>query len=194
MSLRIDRKQDTRTAHACTHNLADIPNGVTVSAADLIAGGILQEGSYIGSDSAGLYHLIKTAKLVEKATATATTYKVAKGHHFKVGDFVTSDAGGKAYAITAIDNTSDATYDEITVGTTLGAALSEGAALVQAAAEAASKAAFKYTPKAVTGDSYNVEALNNHFVAAVTIGQFKAAVSPAASDGLRSALPTVVFI
>lgn len=194
MSLKIDRKQDVRTAHACTHNLADIPNGVTVSAADLVAGRVLQEGSYIGVDDAGLYHLIKTAKLTEAATASATDYKVEKGHHFKIGDFVTSDAGGKAYAITAIDNTSDPTFDKITVGTTLGASLKAGDALVQAKAEAASKAEFNYQPKAVVGDSYLVEALSNTLAVAVTIGQFKASISPAAPAGLRAALPTVNFI
>lgn len=193
MSLKIDRKQDVRTAHACTHNLADIPNGVTVSAADLVAGGILPEGAYIGADEAGLYHLIKTAKLTEAATATATDYKVAKGHHFKPGDFITSDAGAKAYAIESIDTNSDPTYDIITVGTTLGASLKAGSALVQAKAEA-TKAEFKYEPKAVLGDSYRVEALANHLAAAVTIGQFKAVLSPAAPAGLRAALPTVNFI
>jgi hypothetical protein len=30
MGLKIDRKQDKRVVHACTHMLADIPNGVTV--------------------------------------------------------------------------------------------------------------------------------------------------------------------
>ena len=194
MSLRIERKQDTRTAHACTHNLADIPNGVTVSTADLIPGGILAEGSYIGADEAGLYHLIKTAKLTEAATASATDYKVAKGHHFKIGDFITTDAGGKAYAITAIDNTSDPTFDKITVGTTLGASLKAGDALVQAKAEAASKAEFNYQPAAVVGDSYQVEALSNTLAVAVTFGQFKAAISPAAPAGLRAALCTVRFI
>jgi hypothetical protein len=193
MSLRIDRKQDKRTVSALTHLLADVPNGVTVSAADLVAGGILSAGSYIGVDTAGLYHLIKTAKLTEAATATATTYKVAKGHHFKTGDFITSDIGAKAYAITSVDTTADATYDVITVGTTLGVALAAGAALVQAAAEA-TKAEYKYTPKAVLGDSYDVAALNNHLCVAVTIGQFKAAISPAATSTLRAAVPTVVFI
>lgn len=193
MSLKIDRKKDTRTARALTHNLADIPNGVTVSAADLVAGGVIPEGGYIGVDAAGLYHLIKTAKLTEAATAEATTYKVAKGHHFKPGDFIATNAGAKSQTITAIDTTTDPTYDTITVDATLGAAVAAGAALVQAAA-AAAKAAYKYTPKAVLGDSYQVEALSNHLCAAVTHGQFKAALCPPAPAGLRSALPTVTFI
>lgn len=193
MSLKIDRKKDTRTARALTHNLADIPNGVTVSAADLVAGGILPEGGYIGADEAGLYHLIKTAKLTEAATKTATTYKVAKGHHFKIGDIVASDTGAQSNTITAIDSTSEPTYDTITLDATLDAALAAGTCLVQAKA-VATKAALKYTPKAVLGDAYPVEALSNHLCAAVTHGQFKAALCPPAPAGLRALLPTVTFI
>ena len=192
MSLHIDRKQDKRTPLACTHNLADIPNGVTVSAADLVAGGILPEGAYVGADDAGLYHLIKTAKLTEAATATATSYKVAKGHHFKAGDFLAIDEGKTAKTISAIDQ-SATTHDVITVDATLGTALKAGDVVVAAKA-AASSAAFKYTPKAVLGDAYPVEALNNHLCAAVTHGQFKEALSAPATAALRKALPTVTFI
>ena len=79
MGLRIDRKKDERVVHACTHNLADIPNGVTVCSADLIPGGILREGTAIGKGEAGLYHVIKTAKVTEAANNTAT----AKGYPAK---------------------------------------------------------------------------------------------------------------
>ena len=103
MGLRIDRKQDKRVVHACTHNLADIPNGVTVCSADLVAGGVLQEGTVLGKDEAGLFHAVKTARVTEAATNAATSYKVAKGHHFKKGDFVMLKVGGKAYAVTGID-------------------------------------------------------------------------------------------
>ena len=70
-----------------------------------------------------------------------------------------------------------------------------GAALVLAAAESAdTTSAFKYVPKAMTGDSYDVEALNNHFVTAVTIGQFKESVIPAVSDDIKAALPGISLI
>lgn len=131
MGLRIDRKQDKRVVHACTHNLADIPNGVTVCSAELVAGGVLQEGTVIGKDEAGLFHAVKTARVTEEATNAATSYKVAKGHHFKKGDFVMVKVGGKAYAVTGIDS-SEATHDTITVGTTLGEAVKVGDALVEA--------------------------------------------------------------
>lgn len=197
MGLKIDRKQDKRVVHACTHMLADIPNGVTVCSSELVAGGILQEGTVLGGkDAAGLYHVVKTARLHEDATEATTDYKVKKGHHFKVGDFVMLKVGAKAYAITKID-TSDAVYDKITVGTTLGeeAKVANGAALVLASAESAdTTSAFKYVPKAMTGDSYDVEALNNHFVTAVTIGQFKESVIPAVSDDIKAALPGISLI
>ena len=151
MGLKIDRKQDKRVVHACTHMLADIPNGVTVCSSELVAGGILQEGTALGGkDAAGLYHVVKTARLTEDATATTKAYKVAKGHHFKVGDFIMLKVGAKAYKITSI-NTSETLYDTINVGTTLGEAATAGAALVLAAAESAdTTSAFKYVPKATS--------------------------------------------
>ena len=102
--------------------------------------------------------------------------------------------GAKAYKITSI-NTSETLYDTINVVTTLGEAATAGAALVLAAAESAdTTSAFKYVPKAMTGDSYDVEALNNHFVTAVTIGQFKESVIPAVSDDIKAALPGISLI
>ena len=102
--------------------------------------------------------------------------------------------GAKAYAITAID-TSEATYDTITVGTTLGEAANVGDALVQASAQSASNtSAFKYAPKALVGDSYEVKVLDNHLVVAVTIGQFKESVIPAQNGDIKAALPGSVLI
>ncbi len=191
--MRIDKKKDNRTVHACTHNLADIPNGVTVSTADLIPGVPLREGTPLGKDTAGIYHAVKTAKIAEAAAANATAYKVAKEHHFKVGDFVMFKTGAKAYAITAID-TSALTHDTLTVGTTLGVAVEPGTAIVQAAAATADASAFKYHPFAMCGDSYDVENLTNLAVSAVTIGQFKESITPALSDDIKAALPTIKLI
>lgn len=191
--MRIDRKKDERTVHACTHNLADIPNGVTVAVADLTPGVALREGSALGKDEAGLYHLVKTAAVVEAANATAKAYKVGKGHHFKVGDIVMVKTGAKAYAITAIDTTA-ATFDTITVGTTLGEAVAVGAVLTQAAEATADASAFKYAPFVACGDSYDVAALTNTTVAAVTFGQFKEAICPPVSAEIKAALATIKFI
>src|SRR5574343_1375843 len=65
--------------------------------------------------------IMHTAKAYANATSTATTYQVEKGHTMQVGDNLASgNTGGKAYPITAIVTTNEL-YDEITVGTTIGA-------------------------------------------------------------------------
>ena len=194
MGLTIKRKEDKRVVHACTHNLADIPNGVTVKSAELVSGSKLMEGTAIGKGSDGLYHVEKTALVVENVAASGTSIKIAKGSHFKVGDFVMSAVNGKAYAITAIDTTSEATYDTITIGTTIGAIAKDVVIMEAKEEQSSSGAAFKYTPKALTGDNYDVKALENHLVSAVTIGQFKESVIPPINDAILGALKGIVLI
>lgn len=193
MGLTIKRKEDKRVVHACTHNLADIPNGVTVKSAELVSGSKLMEGTAIGKGSDGLYHVEKTALVVEAVAASGTSVKIAKGSHFKVGDFVMSAVNGKAYAITAIDTT-NATYDTVTIGTAIGAISKDAIIMLADGEHASSGAAFKFAPKALTGDSYDVEALSNHLVSAVTIGQFKESVIPPINDAILGALKGIVLI
>ena len=194
MGLRIDRKKDERVVSAFTHKLADIPNGITVSAADLTQK-ILKEGTPVGKDSNGLYHVVKVAVLTAAATNAAVAYTVAKGHNFKVGDVIMLGAAKKAYAITAIaTNSTDATSDDITVGTTLGVAAAIGDAIYQAATAGASASKFKYEPVALVGESYDVEALNNHIVNAWTIGQIKEANIPVLGSEVKAKLTGIQFI
>lgn len=193
MGLQITRKKDTRVIRAFTHKIADIPDGVTVSVADL-SQKVLSEGTAVGKDAAGLYHVVKVAVLVAIAAADATTYDVAKGHDFKVGDFIMLKEGGKAYAITAID-TSDATKDVITVGTTLGAAAAKGDAIYHADAESAGTASkFKYAPLALVGESYDVEPGSNLVVNAWTIGQIREANIKPLGAAVKAKLTGIQFI
>ena len=171
--LKIDRKKDNRVIRAFTHKLADIPNGITVSAADLTQK-VLHEGTPVGKDENGLYHVVKVAVLSADATNTATAYTVKKGHNFKVGDVVMLATGSKAYTITEIaTNADDATSDDLTVDTTLGTAAKAGDSLYLAAKAGASGSAFKYAPVALVGESYDVDELSNHIVNAWTIGQIR---------------------
>ena len=192
--LRIDRKKDNRVIRAFTHKLADIPNGITVSAADLTQK-VLHEGTPVGKDENGLYHVVKVAVLSADATNTATAYTVKKGHNFKVGDVVMLATGSKAYTITGIaTNASDATSDDLTVDTTLGTAAKAGDAVYNAAKAGASGSAFKYEPIALVGESYDVEALSNHIVNAWTIGQIRESNIPPVGSAVKAKLPGMVFI
>ena len=192
--LRIDRKKDNRVIRAFTHKLADIPNGITVSAADLTQK-VLHEGTPVGKDENGLYHVVKVAVLSADATNTATAYTVKKGHNFKVGDVVMLATGSKAYTITGIaTNASDATSDDLTVDTTLGTAAKAGDAIYNAAKAGASGSALKYEPIALVGESYDVEALSNHIVNAWTIGQIRESNIPPVGSAVKAKLPGMVFI
>lgn len=192
--LRIDRKKDNRVIRAFTHKLADIPNGITVSAADLTQK-VLHEGTPVGKDENGLYHVVKVAVLSADATNTATAYTVKKGHNFKVGDVVMLATGSNAYTITGIaTNASDATSDDLTIDTTLGTAAKAGDAIYNAAKAGASGSAFKYEPIALVGESYDVEALSNHIVNAWTIGQIRESNIPPVGSAVKAKLPGMVFI
>lgn len=194
MGLTIKKQKDKRVIRAFTHKLADIPDGITVSSKDFTQKK-LAEGTPVGLGENGLYHIVKVAVLTTAATATATTYNVQKGHNFKVGDFIMLKEGGKAYAITAIDATTNSTNDVITVGTTLGVAGTIGDAIYQAAAESAGTSSkFLYEPKALVGESYDVEDLNNLIVNAWTIGQIREANIPGIGSAVKAKLPGISFI
>ena len=214
--LKIDRKKDNRVIRAFTHKLADIPNGITVSAADLTQK-VLHEGTPVGKDENGLYHVVKVAVLSADATNTATAYTVKKGHNFKVGDVVMLATGSKAYTITEIatnaddatsddltvdttlgtaakTNADDATSDDLTVDTTLGTAAKAGDSLYLAAKAGASGSAFKYAPVALVGESYDVDELSNHIVNAWTIGQIRESNIPPIGAEVKAKLTGIQFI
>lgn len=192
--LKIDRKKDNRVIRAFTHKLADIPNGITVSAADLTQK-VLHEGTPVGKDENGLYHVVKVAVLSADATNTATAYTVKKGHNFKVGDVVMLATGSKAYTITEIaTNADDATSDDLTVNTTLETAAKAGDSLYLAAKAGASGSAFKYAPVALVGESYDVDELSNHIVNAWTIGQIRESNIPPIGAEVKAKLTGIQFI
>lgn len=193
--MNITRKSDVRQVRAFTHKLADISNGAALYVEDLTQATVC-EGAPVGKDSSGYYHICKTAVLGANASNTDTTYKVKKGHNFKVGDIIMAAKSAKAYAITGIaTDGDDATLDDITVGTTLGVALTAGAVLMQAASAGASGSAYKYQPIGLLGEGYDVKAGENLFVNIVTIGQIKeACIACGLSAAIKDDLKHIVFI
>ena len=188
MSLTIKRKKDNRVVKCILHRVADIPGGVTVSVANL-GGSALFEGTPIGKGSDGLFVVCKTAQVITDAIATATTYEVAKGHHFKVGDrFATAACDGQL--ITAIDKT-DSAKDVITVGTTLGAKVAAGTCAFESSG---ANKTYKVTPVAIAGSNYDVEDGDNLFVDAWVIGVVREANAPAVDDAVKSALKTIAYV
>jgi hypothetical protein len=99
-----------------------VQGGFKLASTGLAADTVIPAGTPVVYDEAARTATVNGGAVIyETAGGTATSYKVAKGHTLKVGDnFASGAIGGKAYPITAID-TSNAAYDTITVGTTIGA-------------------------------------------------------------------------
>ena len=188
MSLTIKRKKDNRVVKCILHRVADIPGGVTVTVANL-GGSALFEGTPLGVGTDVLFVVCKTAQIVEAATATDTTYSVAKGHHFKIGDrFATDACNGQL--ITAIDKT-DPAKDVIIVGTTLGAAITNGTCAFES--KGADKT-LKNTPVAIAGSNYDVESGENLFTDAWVIGVVRKANAPIVNNAILTALKNIAYV
>lgn len=181
--MTIKRRKDVETKKVFMHKLADIRGGVTIKTSEL-GGDYIVEGTAIGAPVSGLCSVVKVAKIVTEAANDATAYEVAKGHHFKVGDIVCNALSKKAYTITAIDKTTSAAKDTITIGTTLGVVVAVGEYLMQATAESASTAsALKVTPQSLIGTGGNLVASDNFFTDAILIGVTQGNELPTAVSG-----------
>jgi len=188
MALKIERKKDNRVVKCVLHRTADIPGGVTVSVAGL-GGSALFEGTPIGKGANGMFEVCKTAQIITAANSTATTYDVAKGHHFKVGDrFAAGSANGQL--ITAIDKSNPA-KDVITVGVTLGAAIDADTCAFETQG---ANTTLKVTPIAFAGSNEDVVENSNLFVSAWVIGVIRESNAPKVTNAIKTALKGVIYV
>ncbi|HRQ17708.1 MAG TPA: hypothetical protein PL085_11570 [Agriterribacter sp.] len=132
-----------------------------------------------------------TATVYETAGGSATAYKVKKGHAagFVAGQYVAGSVGGAAYAITTID-TSNANYDVINVGTTLGA-IAEGAAIFRSSATGASAGALMVSPRGLLYE--DTEAEEGIDLAVVIRGTVYARRTPAVVAEVKALIPNIIY-
>lgn len=160
MAMTVNRRKDSNLAKVFVHKVADIRGGVSVNTSELNVD-YLAEGRVISAPASGIAHVVKYALVQANAANNAVKIKIYKGHDFKVNDVVCAAESSTAYAITAID-TSNTAYDEITIGTTLGSALTKDVSYIFQAKEAgASGSELKYKPFAVVGTGKPVIANQN---------------------------------
>ncbi len=165
--------------------------GFTLDTTSLTAGEKILAGTPISfNEATRLAKPVKMAKLYASATNVATVYQVEKGHNLVTGEFLARSVGSASYAITGIDK-SNAAYDAITLGTTLGVNLSAGDALFQSAASGASAGAFIATPKGLLYEETNIGV--NESLSVVIRGTIYQRRAPVNSPNLQSLLPTILF-
>lgn len=175
--MTVRKRQDVLTPHVFIHKVADVRGGVSVAASEL-GGNYLREGAVLSApDANGVCHVVKTAQVASAVGASDTKIKVNKFHNFKVGDFVMSEPGKAADAITAID-TKNKAYDEITVAAAIGA-ITAGKFIVGAAAKNTT-GALKYEPQSINGSGKSFDNDSNINTDAWVIGVTKANPIPAA--------------
>lgn len=132
--------------------------GFALDVTGLVSGSVIKKGTPLYFDEATRKAVVvKTAIVQADATDSATAIRVIKGHSLAVADIVGAESDGAKDAITAITTTESA-YDQITVGTTLGVALTAGDVIFQAAGTAASSgAALKATPNGMLYEDVTVD-------------------------------------
>lgn len=166
--------------------------GFVLDDSTLTAGNTVKAGHPLGYDeTTRKAKVVKLAKVQANAISSATTILVYKGHHFKVGDYIAKTVGSAAYAITAIDS-SNAAYDSLTVGTTLGVALTADTdMLFQSSATGASAAAYSVTAKGLLYEDTDVAA--GVSVSVVIRGTVYERRAPAVTTAVKSAIPQIIY-
>ena len=159
MGLNITKKEGLDSQEVFQKVLEILPGGFTLDSAVLTEGDYLDEGAIVEyNEATRKANLVKTAKLYADAANDATTYQVEKNHHFKVTENLAQVVGGKAYAITAIDKSNE-NYDVLTVGTTLGVALTaaDGIVLFQSSATGATAAVYSHIANGLVRNGGKIE-------------------------------------
>lgn len=172
--------------------IEDFPGGGSLDTTGLVEGADVLAGAIGKFDEATRkFSLLKLATVYEAASSSATSIKIKKGSHLAVGEYVGKSVGGAAFAISAIDD-SNAAYDTITVGTTLGVALVAGDQLFKSSATGASAAALHVAPNGVL--KYDVVAEANEGVSVIRRGTvYNRRIPSAAGADVKAALPHIIF-
>jgi len=158
--------------------------GFTLEDAGIAPGSTIAAGTVVSYDeTTRKAKVAKMGVLQANAADNATTYRVTKGHNLEVGDSIIL-SGGTARAITAVD-TSNASYDEFTVATTIGVAGTAGDALYVNDTGATGPKGLLYM--AVVADAVNTE------VAVVIRGTvYENRINPV-PDSVKAKMPNIIF-
>lgn len=154
----------------------ELPGGFNPDLSVFPKGSVVQTGTPIQVDEATRQAKVHVAvKVYEAASSGATSVKVSKlkgGSVLSVGQNVmvapsTIAGTGTGYEITAIDST-NASYDVLTIGAALGANVAEGAILVEASASGAG-ASIKVVPNALTRFDIYVDPTSAQFTCGAVV-------------------------
>jgi len=187
------RETDTERSLAVEQILEDIPGGGVIEKDDIpTSSSGIKEGTLVGVDTSGIYHIVKTAMVKNAAATNANALVVYDNHEFEVGDFIGTSASGVASGalITAI-SASGAGVGIITC-TWAGPDIAASGILVQASGLGHSN--FKYVPAGVL-TNYVESDKENTGGGIMVRGRVRQHLMPYhIDDTLKSKLPLIRFV
>jgi hypothetical protein len=190
-SLAITKEADTSGVVVFDLILEDFSGGAILDRTRLSSTDEIKAGSLLYI-TGGVAEIVKTVEAI--TGGSATDIRVAKGHQFVVGNHITLGTSVHAETLTAIDATG-ASYDVLTIGTTLGSSPDTGTVIYEAAAQTSSNTStLLYTANAILKNTTNVERANNQ-VSGVVRGTARDAALPCAAGSLhKAALSLIRFV
>ena len=198
MALQVTKSTETQYNPVFLKILEDMPGGVTLATGDLPSTTEeIRAGTMVGEGStAGLYHVVKTAKLYTPlVTGGTSTVVVYANEEFVAGDTVWAEGGDTTQAISSI-TLSNSTYHTWTMAGKFGHTADTSAGLASGALIrlVTSGSTQKYTPEGLTRDDVDVTGDNNT-VGVVVRGSVKEDVLPYfASSNDKSTLSLFRFV
>jgi hypothetical protein len=164
--------------------------GFKLDTSVLPAGNVVLAGTPLAfNEATRIANVVKLAVVQAAAISSAVVIQIKKGHHFKVGDNIAKTVGGAAYAITIIDQT-NAAYDAITIGTTLGVALSVGDVLFQSSANGAAAAVYSFSARGLVYQ--DVDVVTGSDISAVIRGTVYENRAPSTA-AIKALIPSILY-
>ena len=187
------KETDTERSLAVELILEDIAGGCVIEKDDIpTSSSGIKEGTLVGVDTSGIYHIVKTAMVKNAAVTDATHLVVYDNHEFEVGDYIGTSASGVASGalITAI-SASGAGVGIITC-TWAGPNIAASGIIVQASGLGHSN--FKYTPVGIS-TNYVERDKENTGCGIVVRGRVRQHLMPYHIDDLlKTKLPLIRFV
>jgi len=190
--MQVNSYTDTERNLAVELILEDIPGGGTVENDDFpTSSSGMKAGALLGKASDGIWHLTKTAMLVEGVGTTASGFEVLNNHEFKVGDYLTVPTlASSGTAITAIS--ASGTGNDVIEVYWEGPAVAASGLIVAASGIGASP--MKYPPTAIASNSFSLDDENTG-VGLMVRGRVVKNLQPYYTDAtLRALFPLVRFV
>lgn len=187
------KETDTERSLAVEDILEDISGGGVIEKDDIpTSSSGIKEGTLVGVDTSGIYHIVKTAMLANAVATDDTALVVYSNHEFEAGDFIATSASGVSSGISITSIAASGAGKDVINATWLGPNVAASGIIVQASGLGHSN--FKYIPVGIT-TNYVERDKENTGCGIVVRGRVRQHLMPYYIDDLlKTKLPLIRFV